>query len=212
MLALLGFHDVIFREDNPNKVKSVKPHPLRGYLLATGIESNGRLVGLVYSGEPNADLEDGQRVFVDAARLDASVNAALVHEGLAYGELYTTMPLDLIKRMRQLVKDARHAGAGFWPHENLKRGTRVQLHGLSDLTDLVMFPKLYRRLVTYFADGHVGLGEFDAWVRADPVHRDDRALLPSGEVGNLHDLYDVDGNGIELLDFPEDLTFEPDPA
>jgi hypothetical protein len=114
--------------------------------------------------------------------------------------------------MRELVAAARHAKHGFWSRENVTLGTRRQLNGLADLPDLVMFPKLYRRLVKYFADGHVGLGEFDTWLRADRVNRDDQALLPTGEIGNLHDLFDVDGDGIELQFLPEELTFQPDPA
>ena len=74
-----------------------------------------------------------------------------------------------------------------------------------------MFPKLYRRLEQYFAAGFDDLSGFDAWVRADPIHRDDRALLPTGEFGHLHDLYAVDSTGITLEFLPEDLTFEPDP-
>lgn len=211
MLKLMGFGRVQFWPNQRNNVKSAQHHPIRGHLIANGIESNGRVLGLVYPGAPDANLNNGERVFVDEARLEASVNAALVREGLAYAELYATMPLDLIKRMRQLVKAAREAGTGFWPRENLTRNTRIQLSGLSDLPDMVMLPKLYRRLVKYFEDGYVGLTEFDVWVRADKTTRDDRALLPTGELGNLHDLYDLSNGGIKLQYFPEDLTFDPDP-
>jgi hypothetical protein len=34
------------------------------------------------------------------------------------------------------------------------------------------------------------------------------ALLPTGELGNLHDLYDVTADGI----LPEELMFAPDPV
>ncbi|MGH3921505.1 MAG: hypothetical protein ACRDTT_01290 [Pseudonocardiaceae bacterium] len=142
------------------------------------------------------------------------MNTALVREELAYGELYATMPLDLIRRMRQLVTAARQSrqnGSGFWPQEDVTIDARVQLQGLPDLPELIMFPKLYRRLVTYFRAGNVGLASFDTWVRADPVNRDDTALLPTGELGNLHDLYDVSPDGIRLRLLPEDLTFQPDP-
>ena len=122
------------------------------------------------------------------------------------------MPLDLIRHVRQLVKNARREGKGLWPRESVTRNTRVQLQGLADLADPVMFPKLYRRLVKYFEDGYVGLASFDAWVRADPINRDDRALLPTGELGHMHDLYDVGRGGIKLQYLPEDLTFDPDPA
>ena len=211
MLKLVGYKLVKFWPDSPNNVQSAQPHPLRGYVIANGIESNGRVLGLVYGGKPTVG-QDGDRVFLDEALLDRSVNAALIREGLAYAELYSSMPLDLIKHMRRLVKAARNAGQGFWYQENVGRNARAQIYGLADLAEMVMFPKLYRRLVKYFEDGYVGLSNFDTWIRADKVGRDDSALLPSGEVGNLHDLYTVGRRGIKLRLYPEDLTFIPDPA
>jgi hypothetical protein len=64
--------------------------------------------------------------------------------------------------------------------------------------------------VRYFKAGHADLAAFDTWVRADPVSRDDRVLLPTGEVGHLHDLYDVNPDGITLRYLPEELTFITD--
>lgn len=210
MLELIGFEEVQFFADRHNNVETAEPHPLRGYLAANGIESNGRVLGLVYSGD--TALEDGEPIFVDEALLDQSINAQLVSDGLAYAELYGTMPLSLIRHLRELVKAARTAGSGFWPSEHVRMGAPTPLQGLADLPDLVMFPKLYRRLVKYFQDGYVGLAGFDAWIRADETSRDDKALLPTGEFGNLHDLFTVDAGGISLNFLPEDMMFEPDPA
>jgi hypothetical protein len=122
------------------------------------------------------------------------------------------MPLALIKRMRKIVAAARAANAGFWPVEDLTAKSRLQLHGLDDLSTLVMFPKLYRRLVAYFKAGHADLAAFDTWLRADPIQRDDRVLLPTGELGNLHNAYDVNQDGIILRHLPEELMFDPAPV
>jgi hypothetical protein len=212
MLELAGFRDVRFLASNRNKVQSAEEHPLRGHLLANGIESNGRVLGLVYPGDSALGVEDGDRVFVDEALLGRSLNAALVREGLAYAELYSTMPLALMLELRRLIAAARAAGAGHWPTEDVTRGRRAQIGGLADLSSMVIFPKLFRRLVKYFRAGFPDLASFDTWMRADPIERDDRALLPTGEIGNLHDLYDVGPGGMELNFLPEELTFDPDPA
>jgi hypothetical protein len=37
-------------------------HPVPGYLLANGIESNGRVLGLVFPGQPNLGAADGDNV------------------------------------------------------------------------------------------------------------------------------------------------------
>ena len=208
----MGFGEVRFWPDRPNKIQSAEHHPIPGYLLANGVESNGRVLALVYPGEPDLEATDGDRVFVDEARLEASVNAEQVRGGLAYAELYATMPLALIHRMRELAAAARADKAGMWPFEDLTTASQVQLGSVTELSTLVMFPKLYRRLVAYFKDGHTDLAGFDSWMRAEPVRRDDRVLLPTGELGNMHDLYHVDSDGITLQHLPEDLTFDPDPT
>jgi len=206
MLRQAGFETVTFFADRPNKVETAVPHPVPGYVLATGIEANGRIVAQVYAGQPDAGMADGDPVFVDEARLDRSVNAALVRAGLAYGEFYTTMPFPLIVHLRDVVGQARAAGAGFWPKESAGLDQPASPASVADLTDLVMFPKLYRRLVDYFTDNHTDLSAFDTWVRATP-ERDDPAQLPSGEQGRLHDAYVVDAQGIRLRYRPEELVF-----
>jgi endonuclease YncB( thermonuclease family) len=206
MLEQAGFTTVKFWPDKPNNVQQAKPHPIPGYLLANGIESNGRVLGLVYTGKPKMKADDGDPVFVDADVLDESLNAAMVRDGLAYAELYSTMPLKLIERMRELIRTARDAGKGLWPDEDLTTGASVHPHNLADLSKLIMFPKLYRRLVAYFKAGNADLAGFDSWIRVDPS-RDDSALLPTGEMGNLHDLYKIGGDEIMLNHNPEELMF-----
>ena len=206
MLREVGFTEITFFADRPNNVQTAVPHPVRGHILATGIEQNGRIVAQVYAGAPDPGPVDGDRVFVDEALMDRSVNAALVRAGLAYGEFYSTMPFPLIGHLRDLVTQARAAGAGFWPREDVGVDHAAQPTSITDLSDLVIFPKLYRRLVEYFADNHTDLAAFDTWVRASRP-RDDPAQLPSGERGNLHDLYQVDEKGISLRFLPEELTF-----
>jgi hypothetical protein len=111
----VGFTQVDFFPDRPNKVQAAQPHPLPGHILATGIEANGRIVAQVYAGQPDGGLTDGDRVFVDDALLDRSINAALLRAGLAYAELYSTMPFPLIGHMQDLVTQARAAAPGSGP-------------------------------------------------------------------------------------------------
>jgi hypothetical protein len=209
-LALIGYTNVRFFADAPNVVSSVDVDPLPGYVIANGIESNGRLLGLVYVGAPPAG--DGERIFVDEALLDQSTNVQLVQAGLAYVEPYDTMPIALIKRMRAIIKDARSAGIGIFAAESVSVGKAAAIPSLDDAQDAVMWPKLFRRLASYFLEGTTGLSEFDAWVRRDPVRRDDTLRLPDGEKGNMHDTYDVSGDDLSLRCNPEDIIITPDPA
>ena len=53
MLHETGATRVTILPDLPTKVESASPHPLPGYVLATGIEANGRIVAQVHAGEPD---------------------------------------------------------------------------------------------------------------------------------------------------------------
>ena len=208
-LALLGFRHVVFFPGDPNVVQSVDTNPLPGYVLANGIESNGRLLALVYPGStPKAD---GAAVFVDVATLNRSVNAKLVEGGFAYVEPYDTMPMQLVTRLRAIVLAARNANRGLYPAESVTTAKSAQIRNLAELQALVMWPKLFRRLATYFGEGNSGLRAFDAWVRDDLVQRDDTLRLPDGELANLHDTYAIAGNRLQLNYTPESLLIAPDP-
>jgi endonuclease YncB( thermonuclease family) len=209
-LRLLGFGNIVFSTDSPNQVQSVNNNPLPGYVIASGIEANGRLLGLVYAGASHR--EDGENIFVEDALLDQSVNAKLVKAGLCYVEPYDTMPMSLIARLRRLVSQARkEPGIGLWPHEDVNIDREVVLTDLAQLETLIIWPKLFRRLVAYFFEGHAGLEQFDEWIRQDPVHRDDSLQLPDGERGNIHDTYVINGDSLRLRFNPEQLIITPDP-
>lgn len=209
-LRLLGFRNITFFSDLPNKVQSVEKNPLPGYVIANGIEANGRLLGLAYGGTSNA--QDGEKIFVDENLLNQSVNAQLVVAGLSYVEPYDTMPLSLIKDLRKLIAQARKKpGQGLWPQEDVNTSKEVVIRDLAKLEMLILWPKLFRRLVTYFSEGHTGLGQFDTWIRKDPIHRDDTLRLPDGEKGNMHDTYTINGDSLKLQFNPEELLITPDP-
>jgi hypothetical protein len=218
VLHWLGFRDVVFWDDAPNKVKSVANNPLPGYLLANGIEGNGRVLAFVYRDE--AQEEDGTRVRVDSARFNASLNGMLLEKGLAYAELYTSLPIDLVAHARQVARTARAKPTGLYKKEDVGTAKSAVASTLGEVQKLVLWPKLFRRLVTYFREGNLGLDDFDAWMRIDPKDRDDRLLLPNGELGNMHDLYivELDPNRLQMRDAirmvhnPEELVILPDEA
>lgn len=73
-----------------------------------------------------------------------------------------------------------------------------------------MWPKLFRRLVSYFAAGYTDFDQLDSWLRQDPVNRDDRMILPNREIGNMHDTVSATGPILRMVYQPEDLVILPD--
>jgi endonuclease YncB( thermonuclease family) len=211
LLRLLGFSGVVFWPDLPNKIQSADQDRLRGHVLSNGIDGNGRLLGFVYPGDPA--LPDGSQVFVDEALVDASANAALLTTGSAYPAFYATLPVSLRIHCASLSRAARAASIGVWPRSTADPNGPATITTLADAEQLVVWPKLFRRIVPYLAAGFADFGGFDTWLRADPVNRDDELfLLDRLERGNMHDVVRAAGHEIQLTVWPEDFVISPDPA
>jgi endonuclease YncB( thermonuclease family) len=210
LLREVGFGDVHFFADLRHKVESVQHHPRCGYIYARTLDSHGRIVAFVYTGD-SAQV-DGADVFVNAEDVERSLNAHLLREGLVYPSFYTTLPVDLKASLAALSVEARQNRRGLWADATGNMGQTAEIGKLPTLEELVIWPKLFRRLARYFASGYQGLAEFESWLRADPVHRDDRVILPNMELGNIHDVIEITGNRVRMVYEPEEIIILPDDA
>jgi endonuclease YncB( thermonuclease family) len=211
LLKRLGFTHVEFYRDLPNKVERADQDKLVGYVLSNGIDANGRMIGFVFPGDPPA--ADGSSIFLDNNGVDRSVNAQLLADGLVYPAFYSTLPATLRTHLAKSSRAARSAKAGIWARATADPNGKATATDLTELEILVLWPKLFRRIVPYFAAGHTTFDMFDTWLRADAVHRDDRLLLLSDPVepGNMHDIISAASQQVQLIRWPEDIVIEPDP-
>ena len=210
MLDAMGFRDIVFYDDMPDVVQSVSHNPLRGHIVANGIDGNGRVLAFVYPGAARA--ADGAPTYVDAAMMRSSVNLAILNAGLAYAAIYTSLPVDLAREVRLDTRAVRARADKIFGSESIDTTRSAPIPTLAALEAMVMWPKLYRRLVTFFAATDAPLDEFDAWLREDVVHRDDRLILPNGELGNMHDLFTVEASAMRMNHNSEEVTILPDNA
>ncbi|MCP4422900.1 MAG: hypothetical protein GY803_00250, partial [Chloroflexi bacterium] len=208
LLEQAGFGDVQFFNDKPFKVETVENHPIRGYLLSNGLDTYGRTIAFVYTGDhPNVD---GSSIYVEPTDLDDSLNAHMLRQGHAYPAFYLSLPAELRDHLRAMASTARADGAGLWPEATATAYQNAAIPGANDLQELVIWPKLFRRLAAFYQDGNNNLADLDAWLRADSRDRDDRLLLPNRELSNMHDIIAVNGNNVRLTYLPEDIVIVPD--
>ena len=207
LLRTLGFTQVTYapNPDIPTAVRESTPTSLRGYILTRGIDPFGRPVAFVFSG--SAQEADGSEVFLRTDRLDRSLNAKLMMAGQVYPAYYTGLPWDLRDRLTELADIAWYGDRGLWAVDDSRNNPRIR--NMDDLVELAIWPKLYRRLAKYFAAGHRGLGGFEEWLREVPSRDDTILIRPRGELGNLHDIFTVRGNRINMLFWPEELVIVP---
>ena len=161
------------------------------------------------------------------------MNWQLIDAGLAYAELYSSMPLHLVRHAAERVRELRKTPpvGTIWANETVNcNQSFVWDKKIASLSDTVMFPKLFRRLVAYGyyleTTKSKSKQELMTWLCDEDYSRDrnDRLLLPpkhntnppNVEFGYLHNLIKVHGqerrDRVELsLNYnPEDVIVLPD--
>jgi endonuclease YncB( thermonuclease family) len=200
LLALLGFGDV---KRDRETITSATPDETPGHILTRFADKYGRPVAFAYAGR--GEETDLAQVRVTEATLRASVNHALLTEGLVYPTFYSKLYPDLRTGLTAAARTARDAGLGVWGGDATTSGATVT--GLADLNDhIVILPKLFRRLVDYLAlsPGEVSLDRFTAFLAT----RDDRLfILSEGHATGFDTITAVSGQKIRLTHPPEDLVF-----
>jgi hypothetical protein len=160
-------------------------------------------VSFAYAGPSQHD--DLGSVFVDAALLQQSANFRLVADGLAYPTYYSKLFPDLRNALTAAASQARTASSGVWQDDATTSGATVS--SLAVLNDqLVILPKLFRRLVDFLAlgAGDISLAGFVAFLAS----RDDRLFVISqAQFTGLDNITQVDGQTVRLLHPPDDLIF-----
>jgi hypothetical protein len=100
---------------------------------------------------------------------------------------------------------------GVWQHDQSTNNPQVTQK--SDLIQLAIWPKLYRRLAKYYDDenaDHTSLFGFREWLHADYSERDDLILvLPIGELLNLNDILTITAMTISIDYKPAELVIVP---
>ncbi|USQ85309.1 nuclease [Streptomyces phaeoluteigriseus] len=201
LLSWLGFTDVQRRPDET--VTATTPATVPGFVLTRGSDVHGRCIAL--AGRGTAPGTSGLEIDVDPTVLRTTVNHHLVTAGLVYPTFYRSLFAGLRVEMAAAVEKARDAGEGLWPSDVTTTGAKIT--GLASLTDdVVLLPKLFRRLVDYLALT-MPLTCFPAFLAGA---RDRFSILSTGErcVGLHRVVETTNGQTVRMTRPPEDLLFE----
>jgi endonuclease YncB( thermonuclease family) len=200
LLALLGFSDVV---RDGETVTGATPDRTPGYILTRFADKYGRPVSLAYAG--TSDEADLGSVYVTPELLRGSVNHRLLAEGLVYPTFYSRLYPQLRAELTAATQAARTDGGGVWKGDATTGGATVT--AVADLDErIVLLPKLFRRLVDYFAlgGGDPSLDGFTDFLAA----RDDRLFVISeAHATGLDTITEVTGQTVRLTHPPEDLIF-----
>lgn len=202
LLSWLGFTSV---QQGPDEtVTAVVPDAVPGFILASGADTHGRCVALAGRGDPGGT--SGVDVDVDVDMLRTTANHHLLTAGLVFPTFYRGLFPVLRTELTAAAHQAQTAGLGLWPNDTTTTGAKVT--ALSSITDdVVMLPKLFRRLVDYLQLGTPSLACFPAYLAGV---QDRFTILSSGKrCTGLHNVVEIsNGQTVRMTQRPEDLVFE----
>jgi endonuclease YncB( thermonuclease family) len=201
LLNWLGFAKVVRGQDET--VTSSSPDTVVGYILTRSADLYGRCIAFVGRGAPSQ--EDGSPFFVDVDVLRTTANHHLIQQGLVYPTYYRGLFSDLRNEFTAVAKQAREAGGGIWARDVSTTGFDVT--GLEVLEDnIVIVPKLFRRLVDYLHLGDESMAGFRAFL---DQAADKFFILSTGHsTTGLDAVVEVTGNSVKMTRPIEDLVFD----
>ncbi|MEU3354624.1 nuclease [Streptomyces sp. NPDC037389] len=216
LLTWLGFSD-IRRTPDPDTGRetiSATPNSVPGYILTRGSDVFGRCVALVVPGVPPG--ASGYEIEVKPKLLEKTANQHLLAEGLAYPTFYSGFPDELRRALTAAALAAKaDPGKGVW---NVTAGalgdvtlTGAKVTGMSSITeDVVILPKLFRRLKEYLSLGNTSLACFPAYLGGAA----DKFRTLSGDhvstlVTGLHNIVEItNGETVKMTHPSEELLFD----
>ena len=129
----------------------------------------------------------------------------MITQGLAYPTYYRALFPDLRNELTAAAKQARDGGLGVWASDATTTGFDVR--GLTSLEDdIVILPKLFRRLADYLHLGDGSMAGFPAFVdqAADKFFILSTGHSPTG----LDAIVEVTGSNVRMTRPIADLVFD----
>src|SRR6478752_902341 len=198
---LLGLNPVAYKPDGVTVQAPAARDNVPGYILSRALDEHGRPVAFAFAGDP--PQQDGTTITLRSAFLKKSLNYKLVASGNAYPLFYDTLFAALRSVFTQAAVDARKQRSGLWPSDKSHSGLKVTDEANLEATGII-FPKLFRRLTSYFQTGATDLVAFLPWLAKTKEQVLD---LTTGNFTHFDNVLALSKAKIRMLREPEELVF-----
>lgn len=204
LLDLLGFAAV--QRDARGYVTAATSETTPGYILTRFADKSAGPWPPRSGAGGAAGLATATR-FTSGCQSSAGRWIILPAKGWVYPTSYSQLYVDLRDELASTTVKARKAGAGVWAQDATLTGFTVRSR--AQLTDqLVILPKLFRRLAEYLAldeTGKVNLAGFPAFLAA---HDDRLFTVPAGQATSLDTLVIRRGQTLTPVLPPEQIVLD----
>jgi endonuclease YncB( thermonuclease family) len=208
LLKLLGFKQIKF---SGNKVTSAKPDRIAGAILSTAVERNGRPVAYALLAKDATGLTDGASVNLDLKLLQKTLNVKLLEQGLAYLNLYSSVPLVHQQALQAITHKVRSQKIGVWAIDRTANFTLNDLASITPPDGQLIYPKLFRRCIDYLKAETKGFrGNLKEWLlstEGTSTPENDSLLLNGKTEVKLSDLILQQNNRIVFQADTIDVVF-----
>jgi hypothetical protein len=200
LLKVMGFKKIQY---SGNKVVSTaKPDSVAGAILSSAVERNGRPVSYALLEKDVPDGEDGESIKLDADLLRKTLNYKLLEQGLAYLNLYSSIPLVHRLVLQEVTRQALSEKAGIWQVDRTGNFTLDELTSVTVPDGQLIYPKLFRRCIDYLRAENKGfrgnLKQWLLWTETTSDNENDALLLNGKTQVRLSDLILQQNNRIVI--------------
>lgn len=172
-----------------------------GFIASATTDNFGRPVSYLFP--KNAKLNDGDVMDSATLPIEDSINFQLAREGLVYPTFYTTTDRIFAEKIRAVVARARKTKRGIWSIDKTPDFTLLDIRALQE--DILLMPKLFRRLVGFF-DNYSDFGKLEEYMKKQ---RDNLVLWDGTKKKSMADLMKITGRRIQMTTPVEDILFSP---
>jgi endonuclease YncB( thermonuclease family) len=172
-----------------------------GFIASASVDRFGRPVSYLFP--KSAKLTDGALMDSETLPVEDSINFQLAREGLVYPTFYTTTDRVFAEKIRAVVSRARKTKRGIWSIDRTPDFTLLDLRTLQE--DILVMPKLFRRLVGFF-DNYADFGKLGDYMAKQ---RDNLVLWDGTKKKSLADLMKISGRRLQMKTPVEDILFSP---
>ena len=172
-----------------------------GFIASATTDNFGRPVSYLFP--KNAKLNDGDVMDSATLPIEDSINFQLAREGLVYPTFYTTTDRIFAEKIRAVVARARKTKRGIWSIDKTPDFTLLDIRALQE--DILLMPKLFRRLVGFF-DNYSDFGKLEEYMKKQ---RDNLVLWDGTKKKSMADLMKITGRQIQMTTPVEDILFSP---
>ncbi len=199
LLEMIGIKNVIYSLSQTKIVDA--DDGKSGFIASASIDPFGRPVSYLFP--KSAKLTDGAIMDSNSLPIENSLNFELAREGLVYPTFYIGTDRAFAEKIRAVVARARKTKRGIWSIDRTSDFTLYDIRTLQE--DILILPKLFRRLVKFF-DNNSDFGMLSDYMKRQ---KDKLELWDGTKKDSLADLMKLSGRRIQLKTPPEDILFNP---